>query len=115
MRSTYFALALIIIMTAAACNSNTATTSNKTDSTATTATADTQSANTAAAEAADSIRHADLNKLTIANTNDPNCDMPLARGFDDTATYNGKLIGFCSKECKDEFLKNPAAHKIKYK
>ncbi|HVX00342.1 MAG TPA: YHS domain-containing protein, partial [Candidatus Babeliaceae bacterium] len=69
----------------------------------------------ASPEIADSIRHAELNKLTIVNENDPACGMPLLRGFDDTATYQGKLIGFCSKECRDSFLRKPEAFAIKYK
>lgn len=35
------------------------------------------------------------------------CGMPLAAGIEDTAHYKGKVYGFCSKECKDDFLKNP--------
>jgi YHS domain-containing protein len=28
----------------------------------------------------------------------------------DTASYEGKVYGFCSKECKTEFVKNPSAY-----
>ena len=38
---------------------------------------------------------------------DPACGMPLTAGLEDTTRYKGKLYGFCSKECKEEFLKNP--------
>jgi YHS domain-containing protein len=41
---------------------------------------------------------------------DPACGMPLTAGLEDTTRYKGKLYGFCSKECKEEFLKNPAGY-----
>lgn len=44
------------------------------------------------------------------NKKDFSCGMPLTAGVADTAQYNGKVYGFCSKECKTEFLKNPAAY-----
>ena len=34
--------------------------------------------------------------------------MPLTAGVGDTAHYNGKVYGFCSKGCKDKFVKSPA-------
>jgi YHS domain-containing protein len=40
---------------------------------------------------------------------DLSCGMPLTAGIEDTCHYKGKVYGFCSKECKDEFVKNPAA------
>lgn len=70
---------------------------------------------TVSPETADSIRHAQLNKLAIVNESDPACGMPLLRGFDDTATYKGQLIGFCSKDCRDSFMRKPEAFAIKYK
>jgi YHS domain-containing protein len=33
--------------------------------------------------------------------------MPASAGIADTAHYKGKVYGFCSKECKDEFEKAP--------
>ena len=50
-------------------------------------------------------------KFTIAmvdNAKDPTCGMPVSAGIDDTLHYNNKAIGFCSKECKDDFVKNAA-------
>ncbi|MEO8821830.1 MAG: YHS domain-containing protein [Ginsengibacter sp.] len=47
--------------------------------------------------------------VTFASKKDLNCGMPLAAGLEDTAHYKGKIYGFCSKECKDDFLKNPDA------
>ena len=41
---------------------------------------------------------------------DPACGMPLKAGLEDTTTYKGKLYGFCSKECKEAFLKEPATY-----
>ncbi|MFN8251011.1 MAG: YHS domain-containing protein [Ferruginibacter sp.] len=43
----------------------------------------------------------------FANTKDYICGMPVTAGIEDTVTYKGKLYGFCSKECKDEFSKSP--------
>ena len=43
----------------------------------------------------------------VDNKKDPSCGMPLTAGIDDTAHYNGKVYGFCSDECKQQFLKNP--------
>lgn len=38
------------------------------------------------------------------------CGMPTSAGISDTLHYKDKVYGFCSKECKDEFVKNPAAY-----
>jgi len=43
----------------------------------------------------------------VDNKRDPSCGMPVSAEIGDTAHYKNKVIGFCSKECKDEFLKNP--------
>ncbi len=54
--------------------------------------------------------NADTVKITAAmvdNKRDPSCGMPVSAGIGDTAHYKGKVLGFCSKECKDEFLKDP--------
>ena len=47
--------------------------------------------------------------VTFASKKDLNCGMPLSAGVEDTAHYKGKIYGFCSEECKDDFLKNPEA------
>ena len=44
----------------------------------------------------------------VDNKIDLSCGMPLTAGIEDTCHYMGKIYGFCSKECKDDFLKNPA-------
>jgi YHS domain-containing protein len=46
----------------------------------------------------------------VNNKKDPSCGMPVTAGIGDTAHYENLVIGFCSKECKDEFLKNPKAN-----
>jgi len=51
----------------------------------------------------------DFANITFASKKDLNCGMPLVAGVEDTAHYKGKIYGFCSKECKDGFLKNPEA------
>jgi len=43
----------------------------------------------------------------VDNKKDLSCGMPVSAGIGDTAHYKGKVYGFCSKECKDAFLKNP--------
>ena len=53
---------------------------------------------------------ADTVKFTadmVDNKRDPSCGMPVSAGIGDTTHYKGKVLGFCSKECKDEFLKDP--------
>lgn len=53
----------------------------------------------------------DVSKLTFASDKDPICGMPVKSGVADTATVDGKLYGFCAKECKEEFLKQQQAKK----
>ena len=43
----------------------------------------------------------------VDNRKDPSCGMPVSAGIEDTAHYGGKVYGFCSVECKNQFLKNP--------
>lgn len=50
------------------------------------------------------------NNVKFDNTKDLLCGMPLNTGVVDTVHYNGKVYGFCSKRCKDEFMKDPAAY-----
>lgn len=58
--------------------------------------------------AADSI---DISKIQFASKVDPTCGMPITAGISDTAVINGKVYGFCAKECKDEYLKTLSAKK----
>jgi YHS domain-containing protein len=45
--------------------------------------------------------------LLVDNKKDPGCGMPVSAGISDTAHYKGKVLGFCSKECKAVFEKDP--------
>jgi len=45
----------------------------------------------------------------VNNKKDPSCGMPITAGIADTAHYEKYVLGFCSTECKNEFLKNPTA------
>jgi len=56
-----------------------------------------------------------LEKVATENKKDFICNMPLTAGIGDTANYKGKIYGFCSKECKKEFEKNPTAYIAKAK
>jgi putative intracellular protease/amidase/YHS domain-containing protein len=42
------------------------------------------------------------------NKKDFICGMSITAGVADTAVYKGKIFGFCSKVCKQEFKKNPS-------
>ena len=57
----------------------------------------------------------DLKNLHFDYQKDPACGMPLRAGLEDTTHYKGKLYGFCSKECKDAFLKDPKSYTAKLK
>jgi YHS domain-containing protein len=43
----------------------------------------------------------------LASKKDLVCYMPLWTGIADTCLYQGKIYGFCSKSCKEDFLKDP--------
>ena len=46
-------------------------------------------------------------KVKVVNEKDPICGMNTAQFLTDTASYQKKIYGFCSKSCKVEFKKNP--------
>lgn len=48
--------------------------------------------------------------MLVDNRKDPSCGMPVTAGINDTVHYKDKVLGFCSKECKEDFLKNPEAN-----
>jgi YHS domain-containing protein len=60
--------------------------------------------NVAAVSNIDSVK---FTPAMVDNKRDPSCGMPVAAGIEDTVHYKNKVLGFCSKECKDEFLKDP--------
>ena len=68
---------------------------------------------TAATPAQDTAKTYPVSMLD--NTKDPYCGMPASAGMEDTIHLNGKVIGFCSKECKEGFLKDPKNHPVAYK
>jgi len=74
--------------------------SSATDQRATTATTDSTLSVLDSAEKTYDIKLVD-------NKKDPTCGMPVTAGISDTAHYENKVLGFCSTECKLEFLKNP--------
>lgn len=47
--------------------------------------------------------------VAFASKMDLACGMLLSAGVTDTAHYKDKIYGFCSKECKADFLKTPEA------
>lgn len=53
----------------------------------------------------------DISKLKFASKIDTTCGMPITAGVQDTVTVDGKLYGFCAKECKESFLKTLSAKK----
>ncbi len=62
------------------------------------------------APAATAIMPADSTKTydqaLVDNKKDPSCGMPVSAGISDTLHFKGKVIGFCSTECKDSFIKD---------
>ncbi len=44
----------------------------------------------------------------FASNRDEYCHMPLSMGVEDTAHYQGKVYGFCSRSCKEAFLQEQA-------
>ena len=50
----------------------------------------------------------DFSGIQFAAKKDLSCGMPLTAGLEDTAVYKGKYYGFCSPECKADFIKNAA-------
>ena len=49
-------------------------------------------------------------KIPVDNKKDPVCGMPVSAGIKDTSYYKGNVYGFCSKECKEEFVKTPVKY-----
>ena len=48
----------------------------------------------------------DFSKVQFASKKDLSCGMPLSAGLEDTVHYKGNIYGFCSPECKADFVKN---------
>ena len=62
------------------------------------------------APAATAIMPADSTKTydqaLVDNKKDPSCGMPVTAGVSDTLHFKNKVLGFCSSECKESFLKD---------
>jgi len=43
--------------------------------------------------------------IQFASKYDTSCGMPISAGLEDTLIFKGKVYGFCSAECKAEFVK----------
>jgi hypothetical protein len=54
--------------------------------------------------------HAKFTLDEVDNKMDPSCMMPLTAGIGDTLHYQHLVLGFCSAECRKEFLKDPAGN-----
>ena len=52
----------------------------------------------------------DFGSVVFASKKDLSCGMPLTAELEDTVHYKGKIYGFCSAECKADFVKNAAAY-----
>ena len=44
-----------------------------------------------------------FSNISFASDIDTTCGMPLSAGITDTMLYHGKIYGFCSPGCKQEF------------
>ncbi len=53
------------------------------------------------------IPEASFKDVVFDSKKDLVCGMPVTAGVSDTAHYEGKVYGFCAKECKEEFVKSP--------
>lgn len=51
--------------------------------------------------------------VNVVNTEDPICHMKTSNFLKDTVNYKGKIYGFCSTYCKDEFKRLPQKYIIK--
>ena len=49
--------------------------------------------------------------VQFASKYDTSCGMPLSAGVEDTLHLNDKVYGFCSKECKEDFINKLKAQK----
>ena len=72
--------------------------------------ANTSSADTNQVAAMDTTLEKTYAVSLVNNKKDPTCGMPVTAGISDTAHYEKNVLGFCSIECKNEFLKNPKAN-----
>jgi len=92
MKSIFFAAALLIVFSG--CSNNAAEKVTNSDTSATTPKQE--------------EKKPDFGAILLGYTNDPVCEMPVKNSsIEDTTLFKGKIIGFCNKGCKDEFVKAP--------
>ena len=72
--------------------------------------ANTSSADTNQVAAMDTTLEKTYAVSLVNNKKDPTCGMPVTAGISDTVHYENNVLGFCSTECKNEFLKNPKSN-----
>ena len=99
MKKTALPVALLAFILLA-CN-----TSTKTDSTATE-----KDSSTAAMPMPAHDDHDKFKDVKFDYATDPVCNMPVTAGVSDTAHYDGKVIGFCSPDCKTAFVADPKSY-----
>lgn len=59
----------------------------------------------------DEVMHAAHNlDVKVDNKIDPICEMETKGHVSDTIHYEGKVYGFCSSGCKEEFAKDPSQY-----
>lgn len=46
----------------------------------------------------------DFSNVVFATQKDTSCGMPLKYGIEDTLHFDGRVYGFCSKDCKVAFV-----------
>lgn len=49
-------------------------------------------------------------EVVVDNEIDPVCGMKTSEHLSDTVHYEGKVYGFCSAMCKEEFLEEPTKY-----
>ena len=106
-----FCLVIFILVPLAACHHTTNSAGDPTNSAGASAKKDPMALQDSTSMAA----LPSLKTLHFDYDKDPACGMPLKYGLEDSATYKGKLYGFCSRECKEAFLKDPAGLTAKIK
>ena len=55
----------------------------------------------------------DFTHIKFSKTQYPVFGMMLKLGITDSLLHQGKIIAFCNKGCKDEFVKNPKGYEVK--
>lgn len=83
-------LSAVVLLALAACNNKATTTENQTPDTS---------------APAPKSEFVDIKVAQLSTNVDPGCGMTVEDGsIADTATVDGKLYGFCSKECKADYV-----------